>query len=91
MCACSAQSKQLRKTKAISKRNVERQEEKKKKGEYFDPNNPGKDDVNYKDIDKIRSQCLYVKNGKRCTRKAGNYEYCWWHRKKGDIPSRRRD
>jgi hypothetical protein len=91
LCACSAQQRQLRKTKAASKRNIERQEAKKKSGEYFDPNNLGKDDVNYKDLDKIRSQCLYVKNGKRCTRKAGNYEYCKRHRPKGALPTRRRD
>jgi len=83
----------MRKTMAISKRNAEHQEEQKQSSESDDADNLSQGNVNYKDLDKIRSQCLYVnvKKRKRCTRKAGNYDYCFWHRKKGGKNYRRRD
>jgi hypothetical protein len=90
MCACSAQSKQMRRTKDISKRNIKIQKEKQESGKSTD-DELDKNDVNYKDLPKIRSQCLYVENGKRCTRKAGNMDYCRKHRKKGGQNIRRRD
>ena len=82
----------MRKTQAISKRNVQRQEAKAQSGGADDPSGlPAKDDVNYKDLAKIRAQCLYVKNGKRCTRNAGNQDYCRRHRRKAGENIRRRE
>ncbi|MDR0419537.1 MAG: hypothetical protein LBH34_04920 [Prevotellaceae bacterium] len=78
---CSAQYRQMRKTQKISRQNMKRQDAKKSSDRLLGAGELAKDDVNYKDLDKIKTQCLHVnKNGKRCTNKArGKDKYCWRH------------
>ncbi|MDR2814423.1 MAG: hypothetical protein LBB79_07200 [Prevotellaceae bacterium] len=62
--------------------NIKRQESKSPE-EMIGPGEVGRNDVNYKNLDKIRHRCMYIdKNGERCGRrgkKKNGYKYCFWH------------
>jgi hypothetical protein len=83
LAGCSAHARQMRQAAKYSKQNVKRQGGKSSLGTSADLGELDKDDVNYKQLEKIRHRCLYInKNGERCGRKGrkkNGYKYCFWH------------
>ncbi|MDR1342477.1 MAG: hypothetical protein LBK18_04370 [Prevotellaceae bacterium] len=83
LAGCSAQARQMRQAKKYSRQNVKRQESKSASEMVVGPGEVGKNDINYKDLDKIRHRCLHInKDGERCGRKGlkkNGYKYCFWH------------
>ncbi|MDR1225901.1 MAG: hypothetical protein LBK47_03260 [Prevotellaceae bacterium] len=76
----------MRQAKKYTKQNVKRQQNKGSNEVVIGASGElTKGDINYKDLDKIKTQCLHVgKNGKRCTRKcSGKNKYCFWHSSDG--------
>jgi hypothetical protein len=83
LAGCSAYSRQMRQARKYTKQNVKRQEKKSLTEDTAGPGEVSRKNVNYKDLDKIRHRCIYIKkNGERCGRKGSKkngYKYCFWH------------
>jgi hypothetical protein len=77
---CSAQARQMRQTRKISKQNVKRMESRSPDEVSSGPGELQPGDINYKP-DKIGHKCVHVnKRGKRCCFKAQRRNrYCYWH------------
>lgn len=78
LAGCSPQHRQMRAAKKQSEKNLKTQD---KNAKLSPGGDLSRDNVNYKDIEKIRHRCMHInKKGKRCTYKAKkDNRYCFWH------------